>query len=126
VSAPEHDELTSLYGPLRPVFLPASVGFLDRVELGRAMVAWRYDLSRQDIELLELVARGFTNAEIAELLGIAEENTIKNRLKIVFQKLSVNSRNRAAVVAMQYGFGVQVPSLGDQAGKSSGNTRAKH
>ena len=54
------------------------------------------DLTPREREVLELVARGGTNAEIAEQLNVSE-NTIKFHMKNILAKLHV--RNRAEVVA---------------------------
>jgi DNA-binding NarL/FixJ family response regulator len=50
------------------------LGFLDLRELGRAKAAWDYDLSRHEIQILELIADGLDNNQIAEQTGVAEEN----------------------------------------------------
>jgi len=81
---------------------------MDIAEVTRALVAWRYGLVRQEVYLLEHVALGLTNAEIAEISQIAEENTVKNRLRVVFQKLGVDNRCRAAAVALRFGLGFKV------------------
>lgn len=54
------------------------------------------DLTPREREVLELVARGATNAEIGEQLGVSE-NTVKFHMKNILQKL--HGRNRAEVVA---------------------------
>jgi NarL family two-component system response regulator LiaR len=61
------------------------------------------DLSTREAEILQLVAQGATNKEIAETLFISEY-TVRNALSIVFQKLHVNSRTEAAVHALQGGL----------------------
>ena len=95
----------SLSGPLRSILIPESLGFDDPRELGRAMVAWKYDLSRGEVQLLELITEGLTNSEIAAQMGVAEENTIKQRLKILFRKLQIRHRVQTAVIATQFGIG---------------------
>jgi DNA-binding NarL/FixJ family response regulator len=54
------------------------------------------ELTPREVEVLELVAQGSTNAEIAQTLGVSE-NTVKFHMKNILQKLHV--RNRAEVVA---------------------------
>lgn len=54
------------------------------------------DLTPRERQVLELVARGATNSEIAERLVISE-NTVKFHMKNILQKLQ--ARNRAEVVA---------------------------
>lgn len=99
-----------IMGPLWPVLIPRSLNFTNPGELGRALAAWRYDLSRDEIHLLEFVAQGLTNSQIAEQTGVAEENTVKNRLKVVFKKLGVNNRAQAATIPAIYGFAGKWPS----------------
>jgi len=54
------------------------------------------ELTPREREVLELVAQGRTNAEIAETLGVSQ-NTVKFHMKNILSKLHV--RNRAEVVA---------------------------
>ena len=61
------------------------------------------DLSGRETEILQLVAQGATNKEIAEMLFISEY-TVRNALSIIFQKLHVNNRTEAAVHALQEGL----------------------
>jgi DNA-binding NarL/FixJ family response regulator len=53
------------------------------------------DLSAREWEVLERVARGLTNPQIAEALSVSE-NTVKFHLQNIFQKLGVNNRTEAA------------------------------
>ena len=55
------------------------------------------DLSIREWEVLELVAKGLTNPQIAEALSVSE-NTVKFHLQNIFQKLNVNNRTEAAGV----------------------------
>ncbi len=54
-------------------------------------------LSPQEKKVLELVVRGKTNREIAEDLGLSD-NTVKNYLGNVFEKLHVKRRAQAAAL----------------------------
>jgi DNA-binding NarL/FixJ family response regulator len=60
-------------------------------------------LTDRELSLLQLVANGLSNREIAEELGLAE-STVKNRLSILFQKLDVKDRTQAAIYAMTHGL----------------------
>jgi len=65
------------------------------------------ELTPREHEVLELVARGGTNAEIASQLGVSE-NTVKFHMKNILQKL--HARNRAEVVAFALTSGlIQLP-----------------
>ncbi len=55
-------------------------------------------MSQQQWRILELLAQGLPNKEIARKLGIAS-STVKNQLTIVFEKLGVSNRTQAAMVA---------------------------
>jgi DNA-binding NarL/FixJ family response regulator len=53
------------------------------------------DLSSREWEVLELVAKGRTNPQVADFLTISE-NTVKFHLQNIFQKLGVTNRTEAA------------------------------
>ncbi len=55
-------------------------------------------LTAREVEVLRLVARGMVNREIADALGIAE-NTVKNHVRSILEKLHLHSRVEAAVYA---------------------------
>ncbi len=60
-------------------------------------------LSQRELEVLRDVAKGARNKEIAARLGIAER-TVKAYLDSIFNKLGVDSRTSAVMVAMQRGI----------------------
>ncbi|MGL5862885.1 MAG: response regulator [Phycicoccus sp.] len=68
--------------------------------LGNEADAERPDtgLTDREVEVLRLVARGLANREIADELVIAE-NTVKNHVRNILEKLHVHSRTAAAVYA---------------------------
>ena len=83
---------------------------LQELQSGDADVATSQDTSRKLISLtnkerqiLNLVAQGKSNKEMAKLLGIAPE-TIKSHMKRIFGKLKVDSRAQAAVAAKANGL----------------------
>jgi DNA-binding NarL/FixJ family response regulator len=55
-------------------------------------------MSAQQSRILELLAQGMPNKEIARKLGIAS-STVKNQLTVVFDRLGVTNRTQAAIVA---------------------------
>ena len=55
-------------------------------------------LSEQQWRILALLAQGLPNKAIARQLGIAA-STVKNQLTVVFDKLGVSNRTRAAIAA---------------------------
>jgi DNA-binding NarL/FixJ family response regulator len=60
-------------------------------------------LSQREIEVLELVARGLSNKQIAYTLEITE-TTAKNHVQHILQKLGAQDRTRAATAAIQRGI----------------------
>ena len=60
-------------------------------------------LSPRERAVLELVARGLSNKEIQTVLAMAE-GTLKNHLKRIYEKLGVNARTRAAMLAVKLGL----------------------
>jgi DNA-binding NarL/FixJ family response regulator len=61
------------------------------------------DVSRREIEVLRLVARGHTNAEIGRELLISEA-TVKTHLLRAFGKLGVSDRTAAVTAALERGI----------------------
>ena len=60
-------------------------------------------LTQREREVLRLVARGFHNREIADMLKIGE-NGVKKHLKGIFAKLDVATRTEAASMAIERGI----------------------
>ncbi len=60
-------------------------------------------LTPGEMDVLQLVAQGADNKTIAQRLAIAER-TVANRLAEIFQKLHVNNRTQAALVALRRGW----------------------
>lgn len=57
----------------------------------------------RELEVLELVAQGLRNKEIAAQLAIGED-TVKMHLRNVMRKLNVNDRTHAVMLAVRRGF----------------------
>jgi DNA-binding NarL/FixJ family response regulator len=60
-------------------------------------------LTEREKEVLGLLAAGKTNKDIAGALGIAE-NTVKNHLKNILEKLHLENRVQAATFALREGL----------------------
>jgi len=73
---------------------------LERVRNGPATETGPAGLSEREKEVLEHIARGETNREIANALGLAEK-TIKNYVSAVLAKLGLERRAQAAVYATE-------------------------
>jgi len=60
-------------------------------------------LSEVELKMLQLLASGLSNKEIANRMCFAE-STVKNRLSVLFQKIGVADRTQAAVYAITHGL----------------------
>jgi DNA-binding NarL/FixJ family response regulator len=67
------------------------------------------DLSERELDVLRLMARGATNAEIGAQLHISEA-TVKSHVGAIFSKLVV--RDRAAAIVYAFDHGLADPSRG--------------
>jgi DNA-binding NarL/FixJ family response regulator len=63
----------------------------------------RSSLSPRKIEILEMVAKGFTNKEIGRILEISHY-TVGNHINHISAKLNAGDRTEAATVALQQGI----------------------
>jgi DNA-binding NarL/FixJ family response regulator len=61
-------------------------------------------LTPRQLEILELVAQGWSNAEIADELQLADK-TVRNQVSAIFDQLAVTSRSQAIVRAREAGCG---------------------
>jgi DNA-binding NarL/FixJ family response regulator len=62
----------------------------------------RSDLTTRELQILELLAHGSTNKEIAAALQISD-NTVRNHVNNIMEKLQVSDRTLAVVTAMRSG-----------------------
>jgi two-component system nitrate/nitrite response regulator NarL len=63
----------------------------------------REDLSERELGVLQLLTQGMTNKEIGHKLHLAE-NTVKNHLKNILDKLQLDNRVQAAAFALKKGL----------------------
>ena len=57
-------------------------------------------LTKREREILSMVAEGYTNRQIAELLFISE-GTVKNYISSIYDKLDVHDRTKLALMVME-------------------------
>ena len=60
-------------------------------------------LTARETEILDYIAKGYLNKQIALILGISEQ-TIKNHVTSVLRKLNANARTEAVVVGIKQGI----------------------
>jgi DNA-binding CsgD family transcriptional regulator len=83
---------------VKEVLLPASDSFtLNEVKLRELGITPR------ELEILELIASGLSNREIAEKLFVSE-NTVKTHSSRLFDKLSAKRRTQAVQLGKEFGL----------------------
>ncbi len=60
-------------------------------------------LTDREIEILRLLAKGLSNADISDRLFLSE-GTVRNHVSAILAKLGVSDRTQAAVIAIQHGL----------------------
>ena len=60
-------------------------------------------ITRRELEILELIAQGLSNREIAEKLYVSE-NTVKTHSSRVFDKLGAKRRTQAVQIGKEFGL----------------------
>ena len=63
-------------------------------------------LTPRERDLVELIAQGRDNAQIAAVLQLSEK-TVRNHITSIFAKLDVENRSQAIVLARNSGYGTQ-------------------
>lgn len=63
----------------------------------------RAELTARELEILKMLSKGLTNKQIGHALSISD-NTVKNHVNSVIEKLEVSDRTEAATTAIQRGI----------------------
>jgi len=84
------------------VHLPEAKTAAQPAKRARLPASERYGLTAAQGRVLELLAAGRTNREIADLLGVSE-GTVKVHMTAIFRALDVSSRAQALVVMSRCG-----------------------
>ncbi len=90
-------------GLLAPTMAAKVMREFARTRERKDLAAVQLPLSQREIEILQHVAGGLANKEIAHRLAISER-TVKNHLSNIMEKLHVNSRTQAAIFALRSGL----------------------
>lgn len=67
----------------------------------------KYGLTSRELEIISVIVAGYANKEIAQKLSISEQ-TVKNHLRNVFNKLGVSNRLELGIFAINHQL-VQLP-----------------
>ncbi|MGI6778188.1 MAG: response regulator [Acetivibrionales bacterium] len=86
---------------IQPNMTKALVKEFNRVTLHEKDRQLENNLTSREIEVLELIAEGMINKEIARQLYISEK-TVKNHVSNIFKKLNVSDRTQAAIYAFKH------------------------
>lgn len=85
------------------------VAAIEAVAAGRAIaespdyLGDQLGLTRREVEIVALIAQGFTNSSIADHL-IVSPNTLKSHVRNIYRKIGVERRSQAVVWAIEHGF----------------------
>jgi DNA-binding NarL/FixJ family response regulator len=88
--------------PISPIIARQLLGQI-RPEPTKAAPPMASPLSEREFEVLNLLARGFSNTECADILTVSA-NTIGTHVKNIYRKLEVNNRAEALFVASSQGL----------------------
>ncbi len=77
--------------------------FQDIVSMGKTMETITAPLTHRETQILDYIAEGNSNKQIARILGISEQ-TIKNHVSSILRKLNANDRAHAVALAMRNGW----------------------
>jgi len=103
---------------------PINDSLTKRPKVAEQILQQFYDLSREkgtaefispltprEMEILNYMAEGYLNKQIADVLSVTEQ-TIKNHITSILRKLNANARTHAVVIAIKKGL-VSIPSEPD-------------
>ena len=95
---------------------PINESLIGRPKLAKQVLEQFYELSREkeaasfispltprETEILNYMAQGYLNKQIAEILNVSEQ-TIKNHITSILRKLNANARTQAVVIAIKKGL----------------------
>jgi DNA-binding NarL/FixJ family response regulator len=77
--------------------------FEDISSMGKDIETVIAPLTRRETQILDYVAEGNTNKQIADILGISEQ-TIKSHVSAILRKLNANDRAHAVALAIRNGW----------------------
>jgi len=100
----ESDNHVLLSEPMWDVFMSKVLPFLAEKPKSTPFSKQLAELTPREKEVLELIARGLDNSTISAYLKV-QEKTVRNHITHIFDKLVVDSRAQAIVLAREAGLG---------------------
>jgi len=88
---------------IRPAVTETALRGLEHVRRDFDALSPPDPLTRREVEILRLMAGGYSNGEIADALGTAV-GTVKNHASSILSKLGVRDRTRAVLKALELGY----------------------
>ncbi len=83
---------------------------MQKIAQGKSLQGAFDKLSQRELEIVSYVARGLSNRAIGDALGLSE-NTVRNHLRSILDKLGLENRVKVATLALKYGVvGRKTPS----------------
>lgn len=86
---------------IHPTIASKLIGEFNRLSEAIAHPTGLERLTPREREVLQLIARGYPNREIARALYISEK-TAKNHITSIFRKLNIQDRTQAAILAIKH------------------------
>jgi len=77
--------------------------FRELSRLDRTSSGFFSPLTPRETQILDYLARGYSNKEIAQALNISDQ-TVKNHITSILRKLAVNDRTQAVIYALRHGW----------------------
>jgi LuxR family maltose regulon positive regulatory protein len=99
----EHQSLLSYISQILSAFTPRPEPQPQPEEFGAPQTALVEPISGRELEVLDLICKGYSNQEIAEKL-VVTLNTVKKHNNRIFGKLGVSSRVQAVLQARKLGL----------------------
>jgi DNA-binding CsgD family transcriptional regulator/GAF domain-containing protein len=108
VTGPDSTILHSASGSYRVRSMPIRLGSRERIVILDPLphkttlttTLERYGISKRETEIIHSVMRGFSNAEVADQLCIAEQ-TVKDHLRHVYDKMKIHRRSELAALLLK-------------------------
>jgi DNA-binding NarL/FixJ family response regulator len=88
---------------IRPAVTDTALRGLEQVRRDFDALSPPDPLTKREVEILRLMAGGYSNGEIADALGTAV-GTVKNHASNILSKLGVRDRTRAVLKALELGY----------------------